>query len=474
MALALRYAVRSHVGNVREGNEDSGYAGPRLLVVADGMGGHAAGEVASSIAVATLSALDEDTPGPDLLDRLAGAVTSANDHLREMVEGDPHLHGMGTTLTALLRNGSRFGLVHVGDSRCYLLRGEALQQITHDHTFVQSLVDEGRITAEEAAHHPQRSIITNALDGRGSVEPDISVREVRGGDRWMLCSDGLSAVVSEQTMQETLGRGSPDDAAEALIDLALRGGGPDNITVIVADVVDVDSSPPDIPEVVGAVASGPLRYRRDDGRGAAPRSAAARAAALRSSSRPAADQVLPASPRRSRRGGWLTLLAAVVVVALVATGATALYRWSRQQYYVGADDSGHVAIYRGLSQNILGWHPSSVFASERSIPVAELSAYSRRSVETSIPADDLTDARAIVARLDGQVRACRVARARPAPTATPPTPGTPPAGTPGPVDGTAPGATATPVPTLPSVPTPTPTERPSPGSAADNACPDVP
>jgi protein phosphatase len=157
MALALRYAARSDTGLIRAINEDSGYAGPRLLVIADGVGGHAAGEVASSVAVAAMAALDEDSPGGDLLERLSSAVTGANSHLRDMVNGDPDLKGMGTTLTAVLRAGSRFGLVHVGDSRCYLLRGGQLQQITHDHTFVQTLVDEGRITAEEADHHPQRN-----------------------------------------------------------------------------------------------------------------------------------------------------------------------------------------------------------------------------------------------------------------------------------------------------------------------------
>ena len=155
MALALRYSARSDVGLLREINEDSGYAGPRLLVIADGVGGHAAGEVASSVAVGVLSGLDEDSPGGDLLEELADAIHTANQHLRDMVQGDPELAGMGTTVTALLRAGGRFGLVHVGDSRGYLLRNGELQRITKDHTFVQSLVEEGLLTAEEAAHHPQ-------------------------------------------------------------------------------------------------------------------------------------------------------------------------------------------------------------------------------------------------------------------------------------------------------------------------------
>src|SRR5262245_8132312 len=172
MTLVLRYAARSDVGLLREGNEDSGYAGPRLLAVADGMGGQAAGEVASSIVVATIAPLDDDVPGSELLDSLGHAGEEANDHLREMVRENPQLEGMGTTLTALLWAGTRLGLVHVGDSRAYLLRDNELQQITQDHTWVQRLVDEGRITAEEADHHPQRSLLMRAIDGRGNVDLD--------------------------------------------------------------------------------------------------------------------------------------------------------------------------------------------------------------------------------------------------------------------------------------------------------------
>ena len=162
VTLALRFAARSHPGLLRTNNEDSVYAGPRLLAVADGMGGAAAGDVASAVTIAALAPLDEDAPGADLLGALRAAATSANGHLREMVIGDDELRGMGTTLVALLFAGSRLGLLHVGDSRCYLLRDGELTQITHDHTLVQSLVDEGRITEADAStppaavgHHPR-------------------------------------------------------------------------------------------------------------------------------------------------------------------------------------------------------------------------------------------------------------------------------------------------------------------------------
>src|SRR4051812_9113644 len=243
MSLSLRFAAGSHKGMIREGNEDSGYAGPRLLAIADGMGGAAAGEVASSEAISTIVALDDDVPGSDVLTSLGVAVQRANDQLRSMVEEDPQLEGMGTTLTALLWTGQRLGLVHVGDSRAYLLRDGLLTQITQDHTWVQRLVDEGRITEEEATTHPQRSLLMRALGSGEHVEPDLSVREVRVGDRYLICSDGLSGVVSHQTLEDTLaGYQAPSETVQELIQLALRGGGPDNITCIVADVLDVDDS----------------------------------------------------------------------------------------------------------------------------------------------------------------------------------------------------------------------------------------
>ncbi|MDP9398331.1 MAG: protein phosphatase 2C domain-containing protein, partial [Actinomycetota bacterium] len=273
MTLLLRYAARSDVGLLRDGNEDSGYAGPRLLAVADGMGGHAGGEVASAVAVAALAPLDApraddaddadnaaSVPGgadplADLPGRLTAAVEEANAHLRRIAADKPELEGMGTTVTALLRDGDRLGMAHIGDSRGYLLRDAVLRQITRDHTLVQSLVDEGRITAAQAEHHPQRSLLTRALDGRPDVEPDLDILDLTPGDRFLLCSDGLSGVVSEESMQRVLTEVTdPGAACETLIDLALRAGGPDNITCVVADVIDVadDEAPRSARVVVGS------------------------------------------------------------------------------------------------------------------------------------------------------------------------------------------------------------------------------
>ena len=240
MSLSLRFAAGSHKGMIREGNEDSGYAGPRLLAIADGMGGQAAGEVASSEVISTIVALDDDVPGSDILTSLGTAVQRANDQLRLMVEEDPQLEGMGTTLTALLWTGQRLGLVHVGDSRAYLLRDGELTQLTHDHTLVQSLIDEGRLTADEAVDHPRRSVLVRTLQEGSPAEPDLFPIEGRVGDRFLVCSDGVTAVLDVDEIHEVLSDVvEPADVVDRLIALANEGGGPDNITCVVADLVEI-------------------------------------------------------------------------------------------------------------------------------------------------------------------------------------------------------------------------------------------
>jgi PPM family protein phosphatase len=301
MTLALRFAVRSDVGLLREGNEDSAYAGPHLLAVADGMGGHAAGEVASAATIQTLAPLDAEDPGPDLVGVLADAVSTANLRLQELIISDPSIEGMGTTLTALLWSDGYAALCHIGDSRAYLLRDGQFVQITHDHTLVQSLVDEGKITEDDVATHPHRSLLLRALDGRTIAEPDLAPLETFPGDRYLLCSDGLSGVVTEQTLHQTLTSvRDPDQAAVQLVELAIRGGGPDNITVIVADVVDTRNGrvPPTWqPVFAGAAANGAPTDLRSPARQSSP---ATRAMRL---SRTAPQPTLPDEPAT---GVWST------------------------------------------------------------------------------------------------------------------------------------------------------------------------
>ena len=259
MSIALRYTVRSDIGLLRDGNEDSAYAGPHLLAVADGMGGHAAGEVASAVAIAALAPLDSDTTGADMLQALADAIAGANAELHEIAQADPATEGMGTTLTALLWSEDEVALCHIGDSRAYLLRDDVYQQITHDHTLVQSLVDEGRLTPEAAASHPQRSLVMRALQSSVLAEPDLALLKAKVGDRYLICSDGLSDVVSDETVHKTLTDLTDlDEAVTQLIDLAIRSGGPDNITCILADVIDTDAGAEPTTDVVvlGAITGG--------------------------------------------------------------------------------------------------------------------------------------------------------------------------------------------------------------------------
>ncbi|WP_031512398.1 PP2C family protein-serine/threonine phosphatase, partial [Corynebacterium glutamicum] len=236
--LKLEYAVASDRGLVRGNNEDSAYAGPHLLALADGMGGHAAGEIASQTMINHLRALDVDPGDNDMLALVGMVANEANTAIAEGIAEDPARDGMGTTLTAFMFNGRDLAMCHVGDSRGYVLRDDKLVQVTVDDTFVQSLVAEGKLDPEDVSTHPQRSLILKAYTGH-PVEPTLEQFPALPGDRLLLCSDGLSDPVTHSTIEETMRVGTPQDASTKLVELALRSGGPDNVTVIVADVVEV-------------------------------------------------------------------------------------------------------------------------------------------------------------------------------------------------------------------------------------------
>ncbi|UZN03395.1 Stp1/IreP family PP2C-type Ser/Thr phosphatase [Cellulomonas sp. S1-8] len=472
MTVALRYAARSDVGLVRSDNQDSAYAGPHLLVVADGMGGHAGGDVASSVAVAALAPLDGESHGPDdALDELETALDDARSEIIARSDAQPDLAGMGTTVTAILRAGNKLAMVHLGDSRGYLFREDTLTQVTTDHTFVQHLVDTGRITPEEAEHHPQRSVVMRVLgDFDTDVTADLSVREARPGDRWLLCSDGLSGYVSAETIAETLADIADVDAcADRLVQLALRAGGPDNVTVVLADVVELDdladgAMPSTTSAVVGAAAVS--RHRPS----AAADGPAARAAWLSRRARSGApatasddepadddddtdddesrapvtttasddapdaeDEPLEPSPRR--RGLVVTWIAVgVALVAAIAGG----YGWTQTQYFVGAPD-GTVAVYRGIPQQLGPLNLASLVETS-DVQVEDLPGYLRERVEQTISAGSLQEARRLVAMLAEDVED----EPEPTPSATPtPT-----------VSGT-PDPTLPPQSTVPVIPPPT-------------------
>ena len=472
MTLALRFAARSHAGLLRTGNEDSVYAGPRLLAVADGMGGHAAGEVASAVAIASLAPLDEDVPGADLLAALQDAARAANSHLRVMVAADGALTGMGTTLVALLFSGGRLGLLHVGDSRCYLLRDGELAQITHDHTLVQTLIDEGRITEQDASTHPQRSVITRVLDGRDDVELDLSVREARLGDRYLLCSDGLTGpVASLETLRDALLIEDPQDSVDRLVQLALRGGGPDNVTVVVADVVDDDlAGPAAEPVVAGAAAEAPQEAPEGiaDSPASRARVAEGRATAPLARSQPVASQ-----PARGRARGRTAVLVLLTLVVL-GVGAGVAWAYVQSQYFVGLDDR-KVAVFRGVGGSVAGvpLHSVQVVSPLRADDLSELN---RGKVVDGIPASSKRDAQQIVNRLISDSACTVIARATPSPSLTPSSPSALPSVAPTVPPRVVPSAFASAVP-LPMAASPGdacscphPSSRAAPGAAPSSAC----
>ncbi|SCG61003.1 protein phosphatase 2C domain-containing protein [Micromonospora coxensis] len=389
MTLTLRYAAHSDRGLIRDGNQDSVYAGPRLLAVADGMGGMAAGDVASNIVIGAMAPLDEDVPGDALVDALRSAVGTANQQLRDTVDANPQLEGMGTTLTATLFSGSKLGMVHIGDSRAYLLRNGEFAQITKDDTYVQMLVDEGRISAEEASSHPQRSLLTRALDGR-DIDPEYSVRQVLPGDRYLICSDGLSGVVSADTIADTMREYTdPQQCVERLVQLALRGGGPDNITVIIADATDqdiVEASP-----IVGGAAS------RDRGMATSAdvSTPAARASAL-SAPRPAAPEEDPAAgrddePERPRRRPLRTVAMLVALLVILGGGLFAGWSYTQRQYYVGATEQGQLAVFRGVPGQVAGLDLSQVHSTSPA-KLDDLTLAAQEQVKQGIQAKSESDA----------------------------------------------------------------------------------
>jgi protein phosphatase len=389
MTLVLRYSARSDRGLVRQNNQDSVYAGPRLLALADGMGGHAAGEVASKLVISALVPLDDDEPGDDLLAELRAATAEGNAAITDLVHEQPDLEGMGTTLTAILFAGKRLGMVHVGDSRAYLLRDDQFSQITKDDTFVQSLIDEGRITEEEAQTHPQRSLLLRAMTGH-ELEPTLAVREARAGDRYLLCSDGLSGVVSDETLAETLHIADPQQCANKMIELALRGGGPDNVTCIVADVVDIDFGE-DAPIVGGAAGDG------SDADSVPPDSAAARAS-VTTLPRVAPQRIEPRTEAMPpRRRGRLGL--ALAALAVLAVGAGALvWMWVMQQYYVGVESSGQVAIFQGVEGHILDL-PLHNVQETTDLKLTDLQEDARSQLSDGMQSGGLAGAHDIVDRL---------------------------------------------------------------------------
>ncbi|HEY0374331.1 MAG TPA: Stp1/IreP family PP2C-type Ser/Thr phosphatase [Amnibacterium sp.] len=405
MTIVTAGAAVSHVGRVRTNNQDSGYAGVQLFVVADGMGGHAGGDVASAIAVNRIAQTDRlDFANPQEAEfALQASLVAANQLISEAVYEHPELTGMGTTVSALVRVGDAVATAHIGDSRIYLLRDGELSQITNDHTFVQRLVETGRITPEEAAVHPRRSVLMRVLgDIDQSPEIDTGILGTVPGDRWMLCSDGLSSYVSEERIRTLLADAdSARGACDALVEEALDRGAPDNVTAI---VVDIDHGGEDASRaaIVGAAAE-PLEFDTGDGSRQHGRLPALllhplRAQPPEASFVPDSEDYLDALIREDRRRVWrrrlIWLAAIAALLAALVVGVVTAYRYTQTRYYVGFDGD-RVAIYQGVQASI-GPVALSHVVQDTDLTRSALSGYALEQIDGTISANSLAAAQRIV------------------------------------------------------------------------------
>jgi protein phosphatase len=375
--MKLAVGARTDVGRVRTGNEDSYFVDSPLFVIADGMGGHAAGDIASATAVEVIQNSRADINAEDPA-TLSTAVREANRAIWAKSSNDPTLSGMGTTCTMILVDGNRAEVAHVGDSRAYLFHDGELRQITDDHTLVGRLVREGKLQPEEAARHPQRSMITRALGVDEDVEVDQFSLDLSEGDRLMICSDGLSGMVSEDEMASLLQQVSdPQSVADQLVDQANEAGGEDNITVIVVDVGVESSSAPEV-----------TAHHSDLG--------------ARAMTDPSADtgyhRAVEVAPKRK---GWgRRIVVALLILGLLAGGGFYATRYALDNsWFVGVDDQGAVTIYKGIPDEIAGLSLKEVY--ERSaIEVEQLPDFKRDDVEAGIKVGSLDEAEATVSSLE--------------------------------------------------------------------------
>lgn len=418
MTVAYTSAIGSHVGMVRSNNQDSAFAGDYIYLVADGMGGHAGGDVASAIAAKAMAELDVPPMGsPEAMTNvLRTAILDTNTKLRSTVRDRPELAGMGTTFTGFIPVEDQLAIGHIGDSRLYLLRDDALQQITKDHTFVQRLVDSGKITEEEAKIHPRRSVLMRVLgDVDSSPQVDTQVVDTQPGDVWLLCSDGLCGYVDDVDIEKILRRRSTlQGGVDALIDKSLSHGAPDNVTVVLVETV-----------AAPAVDPGDTLELKHEGRRFAG-SAATTEAAMDGTTSTARNRLLSRkravrkapvveeshfesrvdeylaeliaeTKRRNRRRRLLWAFGAVAVLVAIGGALLVGYQWTQTRYFVGTNDET-VIIYQGVQQNIGALSLYSV-AEDTEIPLEDLDGLEQRQVKRTLTAGSLEEARDIVLRL---------------------------------------------------------------------------
>lgn len=379
--MSLGIGVKTDVGRVREANEDSYYVDEPFFVVADGMGGHLAGDVASATAIEIIQTKRDEARSDDP-ETLAAIVREANRAIWGKSAGDPQLRGMGTTCTLLLLEGSTGQIAHVGDSRAYLFRDGELSQLTEDHTLVGRMVREGKLDADEAERHPQRSIITRALGVDEDVQVDVLSVEVADGDRLLLCSDGLSSMIGSDQIKEVLAAG--DDAqptADRLVESAIEAGGEDNVTVVVIDV-----------GAEGGAAPAVTAQRSDAGE--------------RTSTDPAADTGFHRAAdvtRARRRWPRVVVTSLLILLLLVGAGFVAVRYALDNSWFVGVDDSGVVTIYRGIPDEVAGVELKETHRSS-DVRVEALPEFKRDDLRSGIKVDSLTEAESTVEDLEQLAR----------------------------------------------------------------------
>jgi serine/threonine protein phosphatase PrpC len=444
MTPGLRFVTHSETGLVRTNNQDSGYASPNLLVVADGMGGAAAGDLASAVAIETIKQIDAPTPAGEMLDVLARALHQANDRIADLVEADFALDGMGTTVTGALFDGHELGLAHIGDSRAYLFRDGRLERLTHDHSWVQSLVDDGKIDEAEAAVHPHRSLLLKVLNGQPVNEPDLTRLSLDVGDRLLFCSDGLCGLVDDATIAESLHEADLERALRRLVAEARAEGGVDNITVILADVVDSGGTTGAV--VLGAAAERDLQTTgsageavQDEAGQDEPGAAASLGAAAPAT---AGEDEARYSPQLPHQRRLLRPLVGVLLLLLVAAaGLGAAYAWTRTQYYVGGAGE-QVAIYQGLPEKVV--IPLSRVYEVQPLPLASLPVFYAEQVRAGIEVSSLASARQAVAELTEASKRCAAGEPTATPTPKPSPTAKPPSGKTSPVPSAAPATPSAP------------------------------
>ena len=435
MALTLSYVARSEIGLVRKNNQDSAYVSPTMLMVADGMGGAAAGDLASAVAIDELRDSDADFRESDMLEVAAAAIGRANERIRELVALDPSLDGMGTTVCGLLFDGERLAVANIGDSRGYRLRDGHFERITRDHSWVQTLVDDGRITEAEALVHPHRSLILKVLNGQSSHQPDLEMSDIKLGDRYLICSDGLCGMVTDAAIEQVVGGDDPEQVVEELIRIAYAEGGLDNITIILADVVD-DGEPGPV-MVLGAASEIETDLPADEAEDTRP--LPLEGADLddpRALER--AEQARYQPTTRGRASAWVKVVLGIVLPVLVIGGGLfGWYSFTQTKYYVG-DDDDLVAVFRGVPDTVFGIRLSTVLEVHNT-HVSDLPLFYQDKVRSAIVVPDLEAANTATEELRVIAQRCiaqREERARATATPSPanpahsPTPSTSPSGTP--------------------------------------------